>query len=265
MRINGSGKKGLFFLYVCLIFLITSNVRATTDLEEDIYSNNDIVQPSGAMAEAPDNWTPLHAAVDNGSIQEVKALMASGADVNAVTLALETPLHIVGRNEEVPKADQIEMAKLLIAAGADVNARLRETGMTPLFFADRELAEVLVEAGADIHAKSLTGFTPVQWLSYWNAYETVAYLLSQGAEVSYQGSSEGKSALHIAAQFGYVETVKVLLKAGADVNLKDKNGETPLFLAVLEGGPEVQMLLTQSGASPLSEEELQTISMLLAR
>ncbi|MDD5218439.1 MAG: ankyrin repeat domain-containing protein [Candidatus Omnitrophica bacterium] len=207
----------------------------------------------------PEGLTPLHMAVENGDVAQVRDLIARGASVNAVTDFGETPLHFVDRREDVAMSKKIEIVNQLIGAGADVNARMDDDGRSALFFVTRPIAEVLVPAGADVNLKSNSGMTAVQWLAYSNAHPEIEYLISQGADVNYQDSKDGKSALHIAANWGYVDTAKVLLVHGADVNQKDKDGWTPLHWAVFEGGPEMEKCLKENGAKPLSGPEIDEI------
>ena len=60
------------------------------------------------------------------------------------------------------------------------------------------------------------------------------------------GGSKGD--LHRAAGNGYVETAKVLLKEGANVNAKNKNGRTPLYWPMKQGKNNVVKVLVEAGA-----------------
>jgi len=60
---------------------------------------------------------------------------------------------------------------------------------------------------------------------------TVREMLRFGADVDHQ-DHKGKTALHRAAKSGFVETVSILLESGASVYVRDKKDETPLFDAV---------------------------------
>ena len=80
-------------------------------------------------------------------------------------------------------------------------------------------------------------------------------LLKQGADVNAK-DKDGRTALMKAASSGHRETVKVLIDAGADVNAKDKYGNTALVLAIEGGHMDIVRLLKQTGAkAPAFPEE----------
>lgn len=84
----------------------------------------------------------------------------------------------------------------------------------------------LVEAGARLDADPYRG-TPLLWAAYCNRLEAAAWLLGQGAPVSQQATfgglthGQGITALHLAAQCGHLDMVKLLVEAGADCSLRD--------------------------------------------
>jgi hypothetical protein len=73
----------------------------------------------------------------------------------------------------------------------------------------------------------------------------VQRLLSQGASVATVGS-DGKTALHLAAEGGHAEVVALLLESGAEVNARDGQGRTPLHLAARAGELETLTVLLES-------------------
>ncbi len=88
--------------------------------------------------------------------------------------------------------------------------------------------------------------------------ETVREMLRAGANVNHQ-DHKGKTALHRAAKAGFVETVRVLLEAGASVYIRDQNGKTPLFDAAnstiknRDNLAAVNNLLVEAGADSNAE------------
>jgi ankyrin repeat protein len=82
-----------------------------------------------------------------------------------------------------------------------------------------------------------------------NRYADARELISRGADVNYIDSF-GESALHYAAgmDFGDTRMIELLLRSGADVKLRTKDGQTPLALAKKYGNTELQKALERAGA-----------------
>ncbi len=71
--------------------------------------------------------------------------------------------------------------------------------------------------------------------------------ISKGADVNIK-NKDGKTPLHIAVENNYEDIVKLLLQKNADVNAKDNNGNTPLHIAVEKGNYFVIKELLKAGA-----------------
>jgi hypothetical protein len=65
-------------------------------------------------------------------------------------------------------------------------------------------------------------------LAIHSGVNMIELLLEYGADVNHQNIYGGKTSLHIAAQHGYVDVARFLLKHGARTDIVDSNGETPL-------------------------------------
>jgi hypothetical protein len=78
----------------------------------------------------------------------------------------------------------------------------------------------------------LLGNTPLHWCVYRNTFETVKYLIDNGANVNAVNVKEGASVLHWAAIAGDVKVLVCLLKHGADIHGIDKRGYNCLIHAV---------------------------------
>lgn len=96
--------------------------------------------------------------------------------------------------------------------------------------------ERLVRAGARLNADPYRG-TPLIWAAVCNRTETVAWLLDHGANINHKGTfgglthGQGITALHLAAQYGHMPVLKLLIDRGADRSIKDD-----LYQSTAEGG-----------------------------
>lgn len=107
----------------------------------------------------------------------------------------------------------------------------------------------LIEGGVDVDTKDSQGTTPLIEASSLRREDIVRYLLSKNANVNARNFL-GRSALHVAYYLSFrsppTTIVELLLSAGADVNIRDENGDTPLFYALRT---DVEQLLV-AGADP---------------
>ncbi|CAN5583004.1 hypothetical protein BH20ACI4_BH20ACI4_01860 [soil metagenome] len=167
---------------------------------------------------------PLSLAVSNDDIEEVKNLIAKGADVNGREKNSKntTPLFLAVENGNA------EVAETLLNFGAKINARDNEK-QTPLMRLDEdasaELVRLLIKHGAKVNLTDKEGNTALILAVEYGRTEVFQELINNGADVNAQ-NNEGETALMRAANDDDLEKVKILLIAGADVNLKNKEGET---------------------------------------
>jgi ankyrin len=75
----------------------------------------------------------------------------------------------------------------------------------------------------------------------------VEFLINKGADVNLQ-NKYGLTPLHVAASFSFYEISKILIAAGADNKIFDHGGETALLVAAKEGDDEIVKLLIENGA-----------------
>lgn len=110
-----------------------------------------------------------------------------------------------------------------------------------------DLAEVkqLIEAGTDSNLLDSTGETALFGAVAAARIEVVAYLLSVGARHDLHESTTGLTPLHWAASHGGIETIRLLIEAGADPDAEDHHGRLPVDLAHRHGkGEHVAYLKT---------------------
>lgn len=171
--------------------------------------------------------TPLHQASVKGYLPIVLELLIKNPNVNRVNQNGDTPLHFAS------ETGRLEIIDKLVDAGANVNIQ-NMSSTTPLHFACLngylEVINRLVDAGADVNIQTLWGQTPL-FLAInrnRNSVEIVERLLALGANVNMGGDIENGTPLHKACYLDNIDIVNILLGAGADVNIQDNEGRTPL-------------------------------------
>ncbi len=196
----------------------------------------DLLLRAGADANTANDFrmTPLSQACTNGSAEFVRLLLKSGANPNTAIATGETPLMTCA------KTGSVDAVGRLIEYGAAVNATEPSQQQTALMWAAAErhpsVVGALIASHADLKAHSKEGFT----------------------------------AIHFAARVGDLDSVKLLLAAGVDVNLPTQTGAqtgesgrggrgggggaasgyTPLLVATLRAQVEVALYLLDHGADP---------------
>ena len=194
--------------------------------------------------EDPSFETPLRKAARENNIQEAKALIMNGAEIDAGSMINHTALHFAAENGHK------EMVELLIENGANVNAKSYDTD-TPLHFAaengNKAVVSMLIKEGADVNAKGLCGYLPLHYANRFDKPEIVDILLQNGSKIN-EKDVFGRTPLHIAAVSNSKMSVKVLLEAGANIDAQCSKSETPLQKAAKNGNFDTVKSLSKRGA-----------------
>jgi ankyrin repeat protein len=192
---------------------------------------------AGANVNAVNRYgvSPLRLAVESGDVALTEALIKAGANPNAAIPAGESVLMTAAA------AGDPATLKLLLAAGAKVNAAEQTQGQTALMYAAREnhaaAIKVLVEGGADVDARS-------------RALEWPEFKFNTGGMIYTVQPVGGWSAAMFAARDGSIEAVRALADAKADLNLPDPDGTTPLIVAIINARFDTAVARLEKGANP---------------
>jgi ankyrin repeat protein len=138
-----------------------------------------------------------------------------------------------------------------IDGGTSVNAAESGSGLTLLMWAARrnhaDEVEWLLAHGADLEARSGYGTALGATLSVGDAADMVRLLLAHGADPN-GCAQNGYTPLMCAATDGDAASAGMLIRAGARVDVRDRDGNTALALARELGHDEVVRLLLAAGA-----------------
>ena len=223
-----------------------------------------------------DGTTALHWAVQADDLELADFLIRSGAKVSIATVAGATPLQVAALNGSAALIDR------LIAAGADPNAPLTRSGDTALMIASRtgkvDAVRVLLDRNAKVNAQETWGgTTALMWAVSEKHPDVAKLLIERGADVNtrsyYVPSASGRgfegttpvaqkpgkdfeefasgwlTPLMFAARENGLESARLLVKAGADINAQSGDGKDALSLALFDGSYDVAEFLIDSHAN----------------
>ncbi|MFN8453737.1 MAG: ankyrin repeat domain-containing protein [Anaerolineae bacterium] len=199
--------------------------------------------------------TELITAAEQGDTPTVLRLLQAGANINGQDERGRTPVLAAthGRYTETVKA--------LLQAGADVNIRDNRLDNPFLYAGAEGLLDILrltIEAGADPTLTNRFGGVALIPASERGHVETVRELLTRTKINVNHVNNLGWTALLEAIILSdggprHQQIIKLLIEHGADVNLPDKDGVTPLQHARQRGYIQIARLLEQAGATETSQ------------
>ena len=193
-----------------------------------------------------DGQTPLHLAAIYGHNAIAKYLLENNADTSVQDSSGATPLH------EAVRYGNVEIAKALLNSGANVNAR-DNLGKTPVMLIlpkdkTAEIYKLLIAHRADLTQKDMFGDTVLHTASMLNVgASTFGILIDGGADVDAR-NKEGVTPLAIAVQKNDLETVRLLTAAGADIHTQDTNGNSPLSIALAGTSEMLEAVVNETNA-----------------
>ncbi|MBL6785098.1 MAG: ankyrin repeat domain-containing protein [Rickettsiales bacterium] len=229
---------------------------------------------------------------DKTQLNMATSLIEAGADVNIITTNNQTLL-MLSADHNLP-----DITRLLIDNGADINAKA-SNGETAIHKSKEKVLKILVENNADIFVLDNNGNTVIHKLYY---IEDIEYLTDKGLDINTTNNkgetvlfnacnsrncnssriekliiagadpniknNESITVAHLALKTLSTDSLKILLKNNADINIADNTGKTPLhYLAIslnevnfdkteqIKEVYESAALLFSAGADPLAKDE----------
>jgi ankyrin repeat protein len=220
----------------------------------------DINQPTWSSASSATTPPIIHA-IGHHQHKMIQPLLKHGAQlVPEGYHEADIMCHVVGRVG-------VEMTRVLLDAGMSTGISCGEWPLLSIAVANGspELIELLLAQGNDINEAVKTGdyegWTPLLYAVSENKPELVAMLIENGATTDASGPSMidwvhgdhpiTTSALMKAAEIGNVDMIRMLIRAGADIDQADKVGYTALMVAARLGQVDAVKVLLLLGANTL--------------
>lgn len=251
-------------------------------IQYDVDINNGVnvnVKKTGGM-------TPLHISCKNNNEKIIDLLLKNGANVNSKTKYGYTPLHMSCENDK----KNIKIIEMLLKNGANPNIQ-NEFSVLPIDFCikytyprlEKDIVDLLLNYGANIQLETILhykphygkrtekedetlfeiiekiynntntlhinvqckyGMTALNTACDHNSYKIVNFLIEKGANVNIPNNN-GNSPLHTICKkrIDKIEynIIELLLQKGADVNAQNNDGQTPLHL-IMEYCPQYMMI-----------------------
>ena len=216
----------------------------------------------------PDGTTPIHWAVYRVDYDLLAALIAKKAKVDVANEFGYTPL------SEAAKQGDARMVKMLMDAGSGTEGANAD-GQTALMLAikngDLPVFQMLIDAGAKVNVvEKVQEQTPLMWAAAAtrNGAEMVRILIAKDANVNARArfndwpsqiTSEPRAQSHpyggltpllYAARGGCLACVEALVSSGADVNLPNPEGVTPMMIALDNNNTDVAKFFLEHRGNP---------------
>ncbi|KAK8929334.1 Ankyrin-3 [Metarhizium anisopliae] len=189
---------------------------------------------------------PLHLAVERGDADVVEMLLSKGADIDARDNQNVSPLLLIVNRKDTKMLEMV----LESHPGVDIGSKQLPTEKTVLQECcfNPEATKLLLERGANAMTRSNSNVVhAVFQAATGDGAETIRLYLDAGFQPDCTGD-DGGSILNVAAFYGPLATVQLLVERGADVNAADKKGTAPIHRAAMRDTPEIVEYLLHQGA-----------------
>lgn len=202
-----------------------------------------------------ENVTLLHWAAINNQTSIVDYFLSKGADINAIGGDLKsTPLQWAIRQ------GHLSMVVLLLKRGSDLTI-MDDEGCNALHlaaqFGHTPIVGYLVAKGMDIDQPDTNGMTALMWSAYRvSKVDPTRLLLTFGSSLRAADYRHKNTALHWAVSAKNLTSITLLLDAGADVEIPNANGESPLDIARKHQSPWLVEMLEAHMVKPSSQDDL---------
>jgi ankyrin repeat protein len=196
---------------------------------------------NGIVTRPEHEWSAMHG-IPERKLELVEALLDHGADANA--RMERNPRRYGFTFASARPKGSTPFALAALAGEVDIMRMLMDFGADPLQKADRGMTPLIMAAGS--RRNLAEDIIPLE-----RSLEAVKICVEAGADVNATDERYGETALHGAARIKSVAMVQYLYDNGADVNVVNKRGQSPLYFAERYWPPGIAMIFQPSDAGDL--------------
>lgn len=207
-------------------------------------------------------------AIGRDNISAVKKFVENDAELlKKYNSYGETLLFLAAKKDN----EEEELVRLFLEKGADVDQGTLHRENQPLMMAaisgHSRIVDMLIEAGADVNKPNKDGLTALHCAVSWERIEISEKLLMAGAEVDRPLPMQllGLTLVHMASGKGLTGLAEQIIAKGGLVNAQCRKGRTPLHLAAIAGYTETVRFLLKSGANPEIRDKANKMALDLAK
>lgn len=201
-----------------------------------------LAQGVAASSKNRSGFAPIHAACETkGRSDIVRALLEAGAEVDTRTRSGTTALHIAAREGNT------ESVRVLLDCGADPNARNRRAETPILFAQGAAITRLLLARDADPDSIDQWRRSALIDALIRKDDGKLKVLLKEGASLALRDKM-GRTPMHFVAAFADPETAELLHDRGAAIDVPDDKGAAPLLAAIGRRHDDVATWLIDRGA-----------------
>lgn len=190
--------------------------------------------------------TPLQEACYSGhSIAAAECLLLRGASVNHISSDRSTVLYYACRCRLSTEDIAEPFVRLLLAHGADASAASQTALISAVDCRYPRIARLLLEAGADPDARTVDDVPVVVTAARYSTSVTMLELLLDFGADAEAVNPDGRNALLMSTDYGTLENVQLMVSKGVGLGCRDREGNTPLILAIKSGCRDIAEYLAE--------------------
>lgn len=199
-----------------------------------------------------ERWTPLMIAAWRDEIEIVRLLLSQGENVNVRCVDGHTAL------SRAAWRGHADIVDLLLQAGAEIDTSTAADTSPVILAAKYGHKEVVLRLIPECisHGGAIKLMDDIVYTALSRGYgDIVEAIVNAGLIVEFKGNKQFSSLFLEAAASGQSKLIEIMLRHGADVNVTDEAGKTPLMLAVESGHKEiVELLIRQNAAIDMRDQ-----------